>query len=301
MGARRRFVLSVAIVACAGIARAQQASAIYEARLVALNSSGVTGRAFMQLTANGNIAVMVEARGVEAGKAHLQIIHALPGKTATCPTLAAATDGTHLVTNDLGQPVYGAPAIQLPPQQPTGTSYLFAQTVSVTSLGLSVNQVPSPLGTTVVIHGMTVDGTYVATLPVACGVITTFAGAPAIPTTPTAPTTPTTPTTPTAPQAAPTITISGFAFSPQNLNAAPGATVTVVNKDPTPHSVTSESAPGAFTPGAVGGVQFDTGPFTGQRTFTIPASAQPGTVVPYFCTVHRQGMANTGQITITAP
>lgn len=96
------------------------------------------------------------------------------------------------------------------------------------------------------------------------------------------------------------ITISNFMFSPTNLTVPPGATVTVVNKDSAPHSVTSQSAPGKLTFGSVAGVSFDTGAFTGTTTFTLPANAPEGTVVPYFCTVHRQHMANSGQITISS-
>lgn len=87
------------------------------------------------------------------------------------------------------------------------------------------------------------------------------------------------------------ITISGSAFSPAELDVPAGGTVTVVNRDAMPHSVTSEATSGAFTPGAVGGVQFDTGAFTGQMTFTIPAGAANGTVIPYYCTVHKGAMA----------
>lgn len=96
------------------------------------------------------------------------------------------------------------------------------------------------------------------------------------------------------------ITISNLAYSPLSLAVPPGATVTVVNNDGMPHSLTSESAPGRFTPGAVGGIQFDTGQFSsGQRTFTIPAGAAAGTVVPFYCTVHLAGMATpNGSITV---
>jgi hypothetical protein len=64
--------------------------------------------------------------------------------------------------------------------------------------------------------------------------------------------------------------------------------------------VTSETAPNAFTPGAVGGVSFDTGLFSGgQKSFTIPATAANGTVIPFFCQSHKQLM-NTpnGAITV---
>jgi plastocyanin len=94
------------------------------------------------------------------------------------------------------------------------------------------------------------------------------------------------------------IVIQNFTFSPAQLEVAPGDTVEVQNLDSMPHSVTSQSAPGTFTPGAVEGVSFDTGPFSGSASFTIPASARHGMTIPYFCTVHRSAMANSGSITI---
>lgn len=87
------------------------------------------------------------------------------------------------------------------------------------------------------------------------------------------------------------ITIQGMAFSPAELSVPAGQTVTVINMDPMPHTVTSEAAPNAFTPGAVGGVQFDTGSFTGTTTFTVPANAPNGTVIPYYCSIHKGAMA----------
>ncbi len=97
------------------------------------------------------------------------------------------------------------------------------------------------------------------------------------------------------------ITISNMSFSPLDLRVPPGATVTVVNKDGMDHSVTSEASVGSYTPGAPSGVTpFDTGVFaSGQRTFTIPASVAAGTVIPYYCTVHRQAMTTpNGTITV---
>ena len=95
------------------------------------------------------------------------------------------------------------------------------------------------------------------------------------------------------------ITISNLAFSPLDLHVPPGQTVTVVNRDSMGHSVTSEASPGAFTPGSASGVSFDTGVFTGTRSFTIPANAPSGAVVPYFCSSHKATMATpTGTITI---
>ncbi len=95
--------------------------------------------------------------------------------------------------------------------------------------------------------------------------------------------------------------ISNLSFSPVNLSVSPGATVIVVNDDSMPHSVTSEASVGAFAPGAVGGVSFDTGAFTGETYFVIPSTASDGTVIPYYCTVYK-GLMNTpdGSITISA-
>lgn len=96
------------------------------------------------------------------------------------------------------------------------------------------------------------------------------------------------------------ITIAGFSFLPEDLAVPPGATVIVTNQDGVPHSVTSESAPGTYAPGAVNGVEFDTGIFTKTATIAIPAGAAPGTVIPYFCRVHTSMMANQPRITIQA-
>jgi plastocyanin len=97
-----------------------------------------------------------------------------------------------------------------------------------------------------------------------------------------------------------TITIQTFTFSPDNLSVAPGSTVTVKNLDTVPHTVTSSATADAFTPGAVGGISFDTGTIASQgtATFTIPATAPHGTVVPYFCNIHLQGMRNRPTITV---
>ncbi len=95
------------------------------------------------------------------------------------------------------------------------------------------------------------------------------------------------------------IVISNMTFTPPSLRVPAGATVTVVNQDSTTHSVTSEATSGAYTRGSVGGVSFDTGPFTGVQSFAIPATAATGTVIPFFCTVHTTTMVPpNGSITI---
>jgi len=80
-----------------------------------------------------------------------------------------------------------------------------------------------------------------------------------------------------------TITISNFMFAPMDLTVAPGATVTVVNKDSVAHTVT----------GQAGG--FDTGDVQpGQsKTFTAPNKAGS---YPYRCNIHQY---MTGTLTVS--
>lgn len=109
-------------------------------------------------------------------------------------------------------------------------------------------------------------------------------------------------TAPTSTGTTSLIIISSFRYIPQDLTVPPGATIVVENEDAAPHSLTSEASAGAFTPGAVAGVSFDTGEFSNAMTIVqIPSGAPDGTVVPFYCTVHKAAM-NTpeGSITIRA-
>ena len=98
------------------------------------------------------------------------------------------------------------------------------------------------------------------------------------------------------------ISISGMSFSPLNLEAPAGATITVLNQETMAHSVTQQAAAGAFLPGApAGSTPFDTGLFTGKKTFVLPAGLADGTVLHYFCTSHTSLMITpNGTITIRA-
>ncbi len=72
-----------------------------------------------------------------------------------------------------------------------------------------------------------------------------------------------------------TITIKDFAYTPVALTVAPGATITVINKDTSTHTITAKS-----------GNAFDTGVIQadgGTTTFTAPT--QPGDY-PYICSIH---------------
>jgi plastocyanin len=96
------------------------------------------------------------------------------------------------------------------------------------------------------------------------------------------------------------VVITNMSYSPPNLAVPAGSTVTVVNRDVgMPHSVTQQVAPGTFTPGSPSGTPFDTGLFTGTRSFVVPAGLAAGTVLHYYCTSHGATMATpNGTITI---
>ncbi|MDT9691882.1 cupredoxin family copper-binding protein [Streptomyces sp. P9(2023)] len=81
------------------------------------------------------------------------------------------------------------------------------------------------------------------------------------------------PASPTA-AAADQIIIRGFAFKPTSLKIRPGATITVVNQDSVPHTVT-----------ATEGEAFDTGEIAGGQSASFTAPDKPGTY-PFFCSIH---------------
>jgi plastocyanin len=75
------------------------------------------------------------------------------------------------------------------------------------------------------------------------------------------------------------ITIHNFAFSPATITVAPGATVTVTNRDQVTHTLTA-------TKGA-----FGTGDITGGQSKTFTAPKTPGTY-SYFCMIHQYMTGN---------
>lgn len=82
-------------------------------------------------------------------------------------------------------------------------------------------------------------------------------------------------TSTSAAPAADTVVIQNFTFQPASLTVAPGATVTVTNKDSVTHTLTSTSNPKAFDTGDI--------PAGSSKTFTAPAKA--GTYA-YLCRIH---------------
>jgi len=73
------------------------------------------------------------------------------------------------------------------------------------------------------------------------------------------------------------ITISNFMFSPMSAVVAPGATVTVTNKDSVTHTLTATNG------------QFDTGDIAGGQSKTFTAPSKAGTY-HYICNIHQYMM-----------
>ena len=144
----------------------------YTADIMSLNNSGVTGTA--TLTLEGDmLTVHIMATGLEPGMVHPQHIHGFTenNNNATCPPMSADMDGDGLVELGEGVPFYGPVLLPLDPfpTAPDG-SVDYTRTFDI-----SDNVALLPLqNDVIVLHGMTVDGEYIATLPVACAEIKTM-------------------------------------------------------------------------------------------------------------------------------
>jgi plastocyanin len=80
-----------------------------------------------------------------------------------------------------------------------------------------------------------------------------------------------------AAQSTSSITISNFMFMPMSAAVAPGAKVTVTNKDSVTHTLTATNG------------QFDTGDIGGGQSKTFTAPSKPGTY-HYICNIHQYMM-----------
>lgn len=96
------------------------------------------------------------------------------------------------------------------------------------------------------------------------------------------------------------VQIINYTFFPQRITATPGSAVLFLNLDGVEHAVATEAAPGSYVPDTVNGVFFMTPPFGASMPVSIPATATPGTVIPYFCWMH-PGASPDGEIDIVAP
>jgi hypothetical protein len=126
--------------------------------LTALNGSGVSGTGSLLLNGNA-LTFRLDISGLESGQSHTIDIRGLSSGSATCPTASADTNHDGLISATEGAPYFGDELVALDASAHGNTT----QTISSNVLPLDTR--------TVVAFGKTVNGSYDATLPVACGTI----------------------------------------------------------------------------------------------------------------------------------
>jgi plastocyanin len=84
------------------------------------------------------------------------------------------------------------------------------------------------------------------------------------------------------------VKLLAYQVTPSAITVPPGQTVLFLNLDDTQdHLLASEATAGTRVRGGVNGVSFEL-PLdpAGAMPWTVPASAPPGTVLPWFCEYH---------------
>lgn len=158
-------------------------STTYKTCLYGLNDSGVIALAYFQLKGN-DLKSTVLATGLEGNKVHQQHIHGFDdGTVSTCPDASADTDNDGLISLAEGLPSYGPvilPLVMGDGNYPTSTNtglVTYEQSFTLGQDGvISASDLSALEDRAVVLHGMTVAGDYIATLPVACGTLHKIGG-----------------------------------------------------------------------------------------------------------------------------
>ncbi|NJW51946.1 hypothetical protein [Salinimicrobium oceani] len=148
----------------------------YKAVITELNDSNAKGLAYLKLEDN-RLYTTVLASGTEANMVHPQHIHGFEDdRNSVCPPADADTDGDGLISLEEGGPFYGGVLLSLVEEDgdfPTANTwgvYTYSQSFMLGEGDLVTAEEIDPLqNRAIVLHGMTVDGSYVATLPIACG------------------------------------------------------------------------------------------------------------------------------------
>jgi hypothetical protein len=163
---RKLLLLAPVVVFLAATATKQDAApSYYIANLEDLNNSGVSGKATLVMDGDW-LQVKINAHDLEPNVQHAQHIHG-PDGDGTCPPASADTDGDGLISVGEGAPFYGPVLLPL-------DAYPYANADGdvkyQNSFAMSQDLMPLT-DRVIVLHGMTVDGEYIGSLPVACGEI----------------------------------------------------------------------------------------------------------------------------------
>lgn len=164
----QQLVYALLVLGLAGSPLAQ-AKTEYDVAFVPLNSSGVNAEAEVELHGK-TLKVFIEASGLEIGKPHPQHIHGHSDSSinSSCPDSSADQNADGLVSVGEGLPSYGPIILPLNP-------FNLVDHNGNLSYELEVSIKPADLRPlhkrTIVLHGMSINGEYIASLPVACGEI----------------------------------------------------------------------------------------------------------------------------------
>lgn len=168
----KKIMMVATLSLLAGGALAHEPSQKLKTYLNTLNNSGVTGVATVTLQGDHHLTVTIHATGVEAGKPHPQHIHgAADGTPTSCPDLSADMDGDNLVSVGEGIPVFGPIILPLKPFQiaADGTIDYHQEFNLGEDVALTADQLGPLHHRTIVLHGLSIGGEYVPTMPIACG------------------------------------------------------------------------------------------------------------------------------------
>lgn len=179
-------LFALAMTVALTVPAAARVDAVYTADLRALNDSGATGRAILQLRGD-QLTVRLTVSGTEAGFPHLQHIHGFADTTESqCPPATADTDEDGLVSVGEGAVFYGPEFVRtlsttgaqeplnldIAPVANAGGAYTYSFTFTVDGDAADVAD------ESIVVHGLDLDGDGAyssfmeASLPVLCGEIT---------------------------------------------------------------------------------------------------------------------------------
>lgn len=137
-----------------------QSAQHYSVTLSQLNSSNVSGSGTLLLNAN-KLQVKLTTSGLESGQTHQIAIRGLSSGSASCPTTSADTNSDGVISQTEGQSSFGTVLLGLDPASLTADGW--TATIESSLLPLQTR--------TIVVLGKTVNGSYDATVPVACGTI----------------------------------------------------------------------------------------------------------------------------------
>lgn len=142
----------------------------FMAVLESLNDSGVVGVARLVVEDGQYLTVQIEATGLEPSVVHPQHIHGLdkPRENSSCPGPEADANGDGIVSVGEGLPWYGPVVLPLAPFNLVDGAGELSYTAMFTIRPESLRPLHKR---SIVLHGLSVDGGYVASVPVACGEI----------------------------------------------------------------------------------------------------------------------------------